>query len=71
MGTNVDDIEAYIEARETSSKKSYLKVFDLDVNERSTVLQQLGLMGISPGSLFPGIEGVCREYRDRHFGYSL
>ncbi len=67
--TNIDDIEIYIQHRERELGKKYLKVFDLAVEDRSEVLQQLGLMGISPGSLFPGIEGVCQEYRDRHFGY--
>lgn len=67
--TNLDDIETYIRLREEQSGKQYLRVFDLDPLERNSALRQLGLMGISPGSMFPGIEGVCREYRDRHFGY--
>lgn len=69
--TNVDDIETYISRTEDNNGKSYLRVFDLDPKDRKKALRQLGLMGISPGSMFPGIEGLCREYRDRHFGYKF
>ncbi|MEX5598538.1 FRG domain-containing protein [Pseudophaeobacter sp. C1-32P7] len=69
--TNIDDIEAYIRFRERQKGTTYLRVFDLPHSLRTDVLRQLGLMGISPGSLFPGVEGLCREYRDRHFGYLL
>lgn len=30
-------------------------------------MRKLELMGITYGSLFPGIEGVCRDMRDRLF----
>ena len=66
--TNIDDIETYILQAEKRTEKKYLKVFDLPQNEYETVLSQLGLMGISPGSLFPGMEGLCAEYRQRQFG---
>ena len=69
--TNLDDVEGYIKFREAKAGKEYLRVFALDPSERNDVLRQLGLMGISPGSMFPGFEGVCREYRDRHFGYDF
>lgn len=67
--TNVDDIEGYIATLEDRSKHTYLRAFDLDPTERNEALRQLGLMGISPGSMFPGIEGICREFKDRQFGY--
>jgi hypothetical protein len=66
--SNIDDIESYIRFQEDQLGKSYLKVFDLPASEGSAVLRHLGLMGISPGSLFPGLDGLCKEYRDRHFG---
>lgn len=67
--TNVDDIETYISFQEQRRNVRYLKAFDLPLSQRTEVLRDLGLMGISPGSLFPGLEGLCREYRDRNFGY--
>ncbi|SHH73853.1 FRG domain-containing protein [Marivita hallyeonensis] len=66
--TNLDDIESYIRFREKERGTRYLRVFDLKASEKPKALKHLGLMGISQGSLFPGIEGVCREYRERHFG---
>lgn len=66
--TNMDDIEEYIRFQEKQNNKSYLQAFDLDADERIDVLRMLSLMGISPGSMFPGLEGVCHEYRDRNFG---
>ncbi|MGR3749573.1 FRG domain-containing protein [Paracoccus sp. (in: a-proteobacteria)] len=68
--TNIDDIESYLKYIEDKEEASYLKVFDIDRAERELVLAELGLMGISPGSMFPGLDGLCQEYRDRHFGYS-
>ncbi|WP_104019508.1 FRG domain-containing protein [Roseovarius nitratireducens] len=67
--SNVDDIEGYITYQESLTANKYLKVYDLPQSEYEDVLRQLGYMGISPGSLFPGIEGLCREYRHRQFGY--
>ena len=69
--TNIDDIEGYLKLSEAKSGKQYLRVFDLKASDRTSVLNQLNLMGISPGSLFPGIEGVCHEFKDRHFGRGL
>lgn len=66
--TNLDDVERYIRWREKEEKKTYLRVFDLAAEDRLDVLARLSLMGISPGSMFPGIEGVCREFRERNFG---
>lgn len=66
--TNLDDIEEYIRFQEADNNKKYLHVFDLDPDERIKVLRMLSLMGISPGSMFPGLEGVCHEFRDRNFG---
>ncbi|WP_299785920.1 FRG domain-containing protein [uncultured Marivita sp.] len=66
--TNLDDIETYIKFRENERGTRYLRVFDLDPSDKPKALKQLGLMGISYGSLFPGIDGVCKEYRERHFG---
>ena len=67
--TNLDDLEAYIQLMEERREKSYLKVIDVSPKDRVKVLQQLSLMGISVGSLFPGMEGMCAEYRIRDIGY--
>src|SRR5207253_5065146 len=32
------------------------------------LFEELSLMGITAGSLFPGIDGACEQLRDRFFG---
>lgn len=65
--TNMDDIESYIRSREVENSKKYLEVIDLPRSERRTVMQELSLMGITAGSLFPGLDGACEELRGRFF----
>jgi FRG domain/SnoaL-like polyketide cyclase len=64
--TNIDDIETYIRSKE-SAEGQYLRIVDLPVKERSLVMQELSMMGITAGSLFPGFDGACEELRERHF----
>lgn len=66
--TNVDDIEVYLQTQEARAKRQYLRVIDLPASERNSVMQELSLMGITAGSLFPGIDGACEELRYRFFG---
>jgi len=66
--TNVDDIESYIRSKETETKK-YLTAIDLPVRERRQVARELGYMGITAGSLFPGLDGACEELRERNFDF--
>jgi FRG domain len=65
--TNVDDIESYIRNREQQSERTYLQVVDLPSSSRKEVMQELSLMGITAGSLFPGLDGVCRQLKERFF----
>jgi len=64
--TNVDDIESYIKSKE-SNGKNYLSAIDLPVRDRKQVVRELGYMGITAGSLFPGLDGACEELRERNF----
>lgn len=66
--TNIDDIEAYIAECEQLKGKRYLRVFDLPASERTEVLGELRLMGITAASLFPGLDGACEELRRLNFG---
>jgi hypothetical protein len=65
--TNIEDIEAYLMTRERQVGKQYLRVIDLPASERNAVMQELSVMGITAGSLFPGIDGVCKQVRERFF----
>jgi len=64
--TNVDDIESYIRSKE-SDGKTYLWAIDLPVRDPDKVVQELRFMGITAGSLFPGLDGACEELKERNF----
>jgi hypothetical protein len=65
--TNIDDIEGYIAFQEKTKMKTYLNVVDLPVKERAKIMNELCYMGITAGSLFPGLDGACEELRERFF----
>jgi hypothetical protein len=69
MISNVDDIEGYVRSRESERGQPVLRAIDLPVSERTRVLTELDLMGINPGSMFPGLDGACAQIKDRFFGY--
>ena len=65
--TNIYDIEAHIINLQTKDNKTYLTAIDIPAKERETAMQDLRYMGITAGSMFPSIEGVCEELRERNF----
>lgn len=65
--TNIDDIEDYISLKERETGNNYLDVIDLPFSERQSIMRELSLMGITAGSLFPGLDGACEELRGRFF----
>ena len=65
--TNIDDMETYIQMVEASRSKTYLQMIDLPVTERPHVMRELSVMGITAGSLFPGLDGACEELKERFF----
>jgi hypothetical protein len=62
--TNVDDIETYMM---TKNNVEYLKAIDIPVKERGNVMRELRYMGITAGSMFPGLDGLCEELRELNF----
>jgi len=66
MLTNVDDIETYVKSKEFESKK-YLWAFDMPMSDRGHVMRELSYMGITAGSMFPGLDGACEELKERNF----
>lgn len=65
--SNVDDIESFIQGRETRYNETYLTILELPSSEKKVVLQELYIMGINAGSLFPGLDGSCRMLKEKHF----
>jgi hypothetical protein len=66
MITNIDDIESYIQEAEVNGRR-YLWAYELPIQERDHVMQELSMMGITAGSLFPGLDGACEELKARNF----
>lgn len=65
--TNVHDIEAFVLEREKETNVRYLSAIDIPANERELAMRDLRFMGITAGSMFPSIDGVCEELRERNF----
>ena len=65
--TNVDDIESFVRLAEQKHGTSYLRAIDLPKQDRRRVMQELSYMGITAGSLFPGLDGACQELKERNF----
>lgn len=65
--TNIDNIEDYIAAYELAHKKTYLTRIDILASERCAAEDELRFMGITPATLFPGIEGACKALRAELF----
>lgn len=66
--SNVDDIEVYLNSHQTDQIK-YLFAFDLPVCDRDKVVQELEYMGVTAGSLFPGLDGACEELKEKNFRF--
>lgn len=66
INTNVDDIESYLSARAVKGAP-YISAVDIPWTERDKVMKDLHFMGISAGSLFPGLDGACEELKERNF----
>jgi FRG domain len=67
MMSNVDDIEAHIRLIEGKTKHVYVEAIDLPGRDRQGVIDELALMGITAGSLFPGLDGACESLREQNF----
>lgn len=65
--TNIADIESFIIWLEEITGKTYLKAIDIRWSERDSVVRELTLMGLTAGSLFPGIDGTCEELKEKMF----
>jgi hypothetical protein len=65
--TNLHDIEAYILEKEKETGATFLEAIDIPANEREDAMRDLRFMGITAGSMFPSIDGICEEMRERNF----
>jgi hypothetical protein len=65
--TNIEDIESYVIAKEAEGGKKYLWAIHMPMSERRHVISELSYMGITAGSMFPGLDGACEELKERNF----
>lgn len=65
--TNIDDIESYVLEKQDTDGVAYLRAIDIPANQREAAMRELRFMGITAGSMFPSIDGVCEELRERNF----
>ena len=65
--TNVADIESYILECEKLRSRKFLSVIDLPASTRMEAVGELRMMGITAGSLFPGLDGTCKQLREQMF----
>lgn len=63
--TSVDDIEAFL--LRIAPDTTYLQAIDLPVRDRRHVMRELRYMGITAGSLFPGLDGTCEDLKEQNF----
>jgi hypothetical protein len=65
--TNIDDIEAFLLEKQLKKGKQYIEAIDIPAKQREEVMLDLKFMGITAGSMFPSIDGVCEEIRESNF----
>jgi hypothetical protein len=65
--SSVDDIETYIDRYETLNRQTYLEAIDIPHSERALAIRDLARMGITAGSMFPGLDGTCEELKEQMF----
>jgi hypothetical protein len=65
--TNLDDIEAYVLKQEQIADMKFLYAIDIPASCREEAMSDLRFMGITAGSMFPGVDGVCEEIREGNF----
>lgn len=65
--SNVDDMEGFISFQERTTHSTHLTLIDIPIEEKQKVVDELRLMGITAGSLFPGLDGICKSLKERFF----
>jgi hypothetical protein len=65
--SNVVEIETFIDEAERLASRRFLTKIDLPLSEARDALDELRFMGLTEASLFPGLDGLCRELADRFF----
>jgi len=65
--SNIVEIEKHVADREADEGFRYLLRVNLDYRLREEVLDRLRYIGITPATMFPGIDGTCRALAQQYF----
>lgn len=65
--TNISDIEHYLLNKGIQANIDFIDAIDIPASERENAMLDLQYMGITAGSMFPGIDGACEEMREKYF----
>lgn len=65
--TNINSIEAYILHQEKVSGEKFIGAIDIPMKYRDQAIKELSFMGITAGSMFPGIDGLCEDSMEKNF----
>lgn len=67
MFSNIVDIEGMIEISEQQLTRRFLRRVDIPALDRSIAMRELDAMGVTAGSMFPGVDGLCRSLAEKWF----
>lgn len=65
--TNVHNVESHIANLERNSGVDLLTAYDLPVSDANTALNDLAMMGITRSTMFPNVESICADLKERLF----
>lgn len=65
--SNIFNVERFIDFYEQQDNEKYLTKIDIQKSDRNFAMKDLGIMGITASSLFPGLDGACVALREKHF----
>lgn len=65
--TNIHDIESYILEKEIEYGVKFLHAIDITTRDREEAMEDMRFMGITAGSMFPSLDGVCEAVREKNF----
>lgn len=65
--TNISDIEHYLLSKGDEMNTDFIVAIDIPAKEREMAMQDLRYMGITAGSMFPGLDGACEEMKEMFF----
>ncbi|REL35952.1 FRG domain-containing protein [Thalassotalea euphylliae] len=65
--SNISDIEHYLLTKGKDYGIDFIKAIDIPANQREEAMSDLRYMGITAGSMFPGIDGACEELKENYF----